>query len=182
MGFFSPEPAYNNPVMIDMKTGAMTPVERRYDLECLARLELENTAMKVQLAGRDARIAMLESQITELLAKMNTLSEQVARLSKNASNSSKPPVERHRQTAQIGPPSGARKAGGQPGHPGANRPLLPPERIDKIVDHYPSHDRSGRPLSGPVVGDPRIYQIFELRDKPVEAIEPSAAKRAGRKL
>ena len=85
--------------MIDMKTGAMTPVERRYDLECLARLELENTAMKVQLAGRDARIAMLESQITELLAKMNTLSEQVARLSKNASNSSKPPVERHRQTA-----------------------------------------------------------------------------------
>jgi len=101
VGFFSPEPAYNNPVMIDMKNGAMTPVERRYDLERLAWLESENAALKVQLAGRDARIATLESQITELLAKMNTLSEQVARLSKNASNSSKPPVERHRQTAQI---------------------------------------------------------------------------------
>ena len=168
--------------MIDMKNGAMTPIKRRYYLECLARLELENTALKVQLARRDARIATLESQNAQLLAKVNTLSEQVARLSKNASNSSKPPSSDIVKPPKSGPPSGARKAGGQPGHPGANRPLLPLERIDKIVDHYPSHDRSGRPLSGPVVGDPRIYQIFELRDKPVEAIEPSAAKNARRKL
>lgn len=30
-----------------------------------------------------------------------------------------------------------RKAGGQPGHPGAGRALLPEDRMDEIVDHYP---------------------------------------------
>jgi transposase len=30
-----------------------------------------------------------------------------------------------------------RKAGGQPGHPGAGRELRPEDQIDEIVDHYP---------------------------------------------
>ena len=30
-----------------------------------------------------------------------------------------------------------RKAGGQPGHPGAGRGLLPEDRMQEIVDHYP---------------------------------------------
>jgi transposase len=30
-----------------------------------------------------------------------------------------------------------RKAGGQPGHPGAGRDLKPEDQVDEIVDHYP---------------------------------------------
>ncbi len=32
---------------------------------------------------------------------------------------------------------GERKAGGQPGHPGAGRDLKPEDQVDEIVDHYP---------------------------------------------
>lgn len=38
-----------------------------------------------------------------------------------------------------------RKAGGQPGHPGAGRGLLPEDRMREIVDHYPDEcDECGR--------------------------------------
>ncbi|NLE28514.1 MAG: IS66 family transposase, partial [Phycisphaerae bacterium] len=62
------------------------------------------------MARYDARIAMLESQIAEFLAKMNTLSEQVARLSKNTSNSSQPPSSDIVKPPKSTSPSGTRKA------------------------------------------------------------------------
>ncbi len=57
-----------------------------------------------------------------------------------------------------------RKAGGQPGHPGHHRELVPLERVDTIVDLAPDtcrhcaqrlHARHG-------VGDPRRHQVTEL--------------------
>ena len=80
-----------------------------------------------------------------LVGEVVTLRERVraleARVGQNSSNSSRPPssdspyVPRRRVTP-VAPPSG-RRAGGQPGHTGHFRALVPPERVDIVVDHWP---------------------------------------------
>jgi transposase len=60
------------------------------------------------------------------------------RLSRNSRNSSLPPS----QDPPSAPPrpkrsASGRKRGGQPGHEGRHRPLLPLERVDEIVEHWP---------------------------------------------
>jgi uncharacterized coiled-coil protein SlyX len=47
--------------------------------------------LQVQLEQRDERIAVLEKQVAEPLKANAQLTEKVAKLSKNSSNSSKPP-------------------------------------------------------------------------------------------
>jgi len=81
-----------------------------------------------------------------LVGEVVTLRERVraleARVGQNSSNSSRPPssdspyVPRRRMTP-VAPPSG-RRAGGQPGHTGHFRALVPPERVDVVVDHWPT--------------------------------------------
>ena len=83
-----------------------------------------------------------------------------ARLGQNSSNSSRPPSSDGPQVKRGVPrrPSG-RKRGGQKGHPGHKRVILPP---DEVVDHKPS--RCGR-CDTPLVGDdpePVIDQVIEL--------------------
>ena len=86
-------------------------------LEQLATLRLENAALHAQNAALQARIRELE-----------------ARLGQNSSNSSRPPssdppqAPRKRQALRSG-----RKRGGQPGHRGACRALLPVEQVDEVV-------------------------------------------------
>jgi transposase len=99
------------------------------------------------------RIADLEAQLRDLQA----------RLQLNSTNSSKPP-----SSDPIGwkrkppaPPTG-RKRGGQPGHPKAHRPLVPPERLHSSTDCRPS---SCRRCDHPLVGDdpnPLIHQVADL--------------------
>ena len=57
-----------------------------------------------------------------------------------------------------------RKAGGQPGHPGHHRPLVPSDRVDTIVDLVPDACRhcEHRLHARHDVGDPRRHQITEL--------------------
>lgn len=117
-----------------------------------------------QLAQRDERIATLE-------AKVLALTELVAKLTKNSSNSSKPPSSDIVKPPQSGPSSGPRKPGGQPGHPGVYRSALSPDRIDKILSHYPTRCSRGHALEGPPVVEPRIHQTMELTEKPIEATE-----------
>jgi transposase len=98
---------------------------------------------------RDIRIAQLEvalaerdALITKLVALIEALEIEVARLSRNSTNSSKPPssdppgVER-----QPHKPSG-KKRGGQPGHPRHQRKQLPPDQVDEVIRHIP--ERCGR--------------------------------------
>jgi transposase len=74
------------------------------------------------------RVAALESDLRDLRAKLN----------QNSHNSSKPPSS-DPPSAPARPKSTprGRKIGGQPGHPGHSRPLLPPEQVDQFVACYP---------------------------------------------
>ena len=70
----------------------------------------------------------LEARVTEL----------ERRLSRNSRNSSLPPSQ-DPPSAPPRPkqPASGRERGGQLGHEGSHRPLLPPERVDEIVEHWP---------------------------------------------
>ncbi len=75
----------------------------------------------------------LEARVTEL--------EQ--RLNRSSRNSSLPPS----QDPPSAPPRPAKpgsggRPGGQPGHEGRHRPLLPLERVDEVVDHWPERCRA----------------------------------------
>lgn len=83
-----------------------------------------------------AEMAALRAANTALAAEVRELK---ARLGQNSSNSSRPPSTDppHVKRRPVAPPSG-RRAGGQPGHVGHFRALVPPARVDVVVDHWPS--------------------------------------------
>lgn len=98
----------------------------------IAELEAVAAEQAKALAEKDAQIARLEQQVRELLERLN----------RNSSNSSKPPssdppnVRAERQAKARG--KSGKKPGGQPGHKGTQRALLPPEQVDDFVDHFPT--------------------------------------------
>lgn len=111
--------------------------------ERIAELEAEGGRKDAQLAEKDARIAQLEGQVARLTAQVEALTKQVAelmeKLGRNSRNSHMPPSTDPPGTRAGKDKPGGRKRGGQPGHGGAQRALLPPEQVDEVVDLYPSH-------------------------------------------
>ena len=80
-------------------------------------LRAENAALKSRVAELETRIAALE-----------------ARLGVNSRNSSKPPsADPPNVAARPKKKPSGRKPGGQPGHKGTTRSLLPPEEVDRII-------------------------------------------------
>jgi transposase len=81
-----------------------------------------------------------EPTVTKLLeqdALIRLLQQRLDAANTNSTNSSKPPSSdapgvKHRKKT----PSN-RKPGGQEGHDGKNRPLLPVEQMDDVHDYYP---------------------------------------------
>jgi transposase len=120
-------------------------VSRDWRDDRIAELEQELARKDVELAAKDARIAQLEGQVATLTAHVETLMKQVAelteRLNRNSRNSHMPPSTDppgSRGGSGEDKPAG-RKRGGQPGHGGSRRALLPPEQVDEVVDVFPSH-------------------------------------------
>src|SRR3954467_2402923 len=101
-------------------------------LEQGAPLRQENAALRAENAALRAENAVLHEQVQEL----------EARLGQTSANSSRPPSTDPPQAPakRRAPPSG-RKRGGQPGHCGAYRGLLPVEQVDEIVAVVPDHCR-----------------------------------------
>ena len=100
-----------------------------------------------------AEVAALKAEVTELRA----------RLAQNSKNSSRPPssdppgVKREKKK-----PSG-RKRGGQPGHQGHHRMLLPPERVKPEVHRPEACRHCGMSLEGAAEAKPmRRHQVVEL--------------------
>ena len=94
---------------------------------------------------RETAVALL-LRVGELVEANRRLEARVAelerRLGRTSRNSSLPPSQDPPSAPpRPGRPGSGRERGGQPGHEGRNRPLLPVERVDETVEHWPAHCR-----------------------------------------
>lgn len=112
--------------------------------------------LEAALVAKDAEITALKAQVAELLERLN----------QNSSNSHKPPSSdppANRKQRRAKAKDKRRKRGGQKGHKGSRRELLPPEQVDQVVDHFPNEcEDCWRPL--PETPDPHAtrYQHTEV--------------------
>ena len=113
------------------------------------------------------RIADLEAQVAELMKQNAKLIEQVAALSKNSSNSSKPPSSDIVKPPKPKNPKGPRRQGGQTGHEGVTRPPFRPDQIDHAEDHHSTSCPLGHTVESEPTGEPKIQHTAELRDNPI---------------
>ncbi|HEY2786052.1 MAG TPA: transposase, partial [Fimbriiglobus sp.] len=113
-----------------------------------------------------AHNAKLEARVAELEAEVAALK---ARLNKDSTNSSVPPSAAHPHAKPDRKKRRSkRKRGGQPGHPKAERALIPVEECQDMVPCVPTECRKcGRELEG-VDPDPHRHQVWEL-----PAIQPT---------
>jgi len=137
--------------------------------------------LEKQLKQRDERIAALEKQVAELL-KINTelaeqvkkITDKVAKLSKNSSNSSKPPssdiVKPPRKTKNKKP----RNIGGQPGHTKHERTPFATDEIDDFQTHTldACPDCGGKLKEVENAG--RVIQQVEVVKKPIHIEQHTA--------
>ena len=128
----------------------------------IERLRDENERLRQQLDEQAKRIADLERQLA--------LKQQ------NSTLTSKPPSS----DGLAGQPrqrgrrvKSRRKAGGQPGHRGHHRELVPVERVDAVVDFAPDACRqcARRLHARHTLGDPRRHQVTELPSIPAHITE-----------
>ena len=130
--------------------------------------------------GRDAVVSVLlalSEQNERLQAQVETLTARVARqderiaqlerrLNRSSRNSSQPPsVDPPGPAPKRGKDSSGRRQGGQPGHEGKGRPLLPAWAVDDVVDHWPDRCDCGHVFAaGELVaaGEPVRHQVEEL--------------------
>ncbi len=122
------------------------------------RLRQENERLRQENAEQAKRIRDLEHQL--------------ALRQQNSTTTSKPPSSdglAGQQRVRGRRTKSRRQAGGQPGHPGHHRPLVPVERVNAIVDVVPEACRhcDHRLHARDDVGDPRRHQVTEL--PPIEA-------------
>ncbi len=110
-------------------------------------LEREIERLRRELADKDQQIrrqaeeiAQQQQQIADAEKQIADLERQLALRKQNSTNSSKPPSS----DGLAGEPrqrgrrkKSRRKAGGQPGHRGAHRPLVPAERVDEVRSVLP---------------------------------------------
>ena len=131
------------------------------------QLKRDVDRLRRALADRDRHIAEQAKRIAEAEQQIADLERQLALRQQNSTTTSKPPSsdglagrqrERGRRTKSR------RKPGGQPGHPGHSRPLVPPERANETVDLIPDACRhcQHRLHARDAVAGPRRHQVTEL--------------------
>ena len=113
------------------------------------------------------RCERLEAQVAALLATVAVLQaenrELKLRLAQNSKNSSKPPSSDLHQPKRKPPvASSGRHAGGQPGHAGKARELVPIEQVSEVVDRDPEACANcGTALQDAPRMDAMIRQVVE---------------------
>jgi hypothetical protein len=146
-------------------------------------LERENERLRRELVDKDEQIRRQVEQIAEQKQRIADAEQQIADLERqlalrkqNSTNSSKPPSS----DGLAGEPrkrgrrkKSRRKVGGQPGHRGAHRPLVPIEKVDEIRSILPAqcrhcgHGLPARIQQVQTAGDPQRHQVTEL--PPIQA-------------
>jgi transposase len=112
-----------------------------------------------------AYIVALEARVTALEAMVQTLQEQ---LNQTSRNSSRPPSSDPPSSPRPKRPRSKRRRGGQPGHPGQTRTLIPLEDVDKVVSLKPDQCQGCQaPLSG---DDPSPFRHHVIEIPPIEPV------------
>jgi transposase len=123
--------------------------------------------LEAMVVAKEARILELEQQVAEFREVVVELKE---RLGQNSSNSNKPPSS-DGPTSQSGDKGkkgnkkkkSTRKRGGQRGHKGHHRELVPPSEVTAVVDHYPAEcENCWQPLPQQPDQQPQRHQVTEL--------------------
>jgi transposase len=126
-------------------------------------------------AGREAVVEVLlamDRRIQQLEARVEKLERQLA---SNSRNSSRPPSSDPalRPPKRGKDPSG-RKPGGQPGHEGHGRELLPTVAVEEVIEHWPERCRCGHVFDAEervAVRAPKRHQVEELPELAVRVTE-----------
>jgi transposase len=120
----------------------------------IAELEAENAALK-------ARTADLEKRVEDLTQLVLTLKEQ---LDRNSSNSNKPPSSDtpSQKDERRGKGATGGKRGGQPGHSGSKRELVPPEQVNEFKNLFPSECENCWATLPQTPSDVQRFQTTEL--------------------
>jgi transposase len=111
----------------------------------IAELEAQLAARDALIAAKDARIQELEQLVVKLSEQIAGLLKQVEQLTelvnKNSRNSNLPPSTdppgSRGQSPKQGADAAKRKRGGQPGHRGSRRELVPESQVDQFIDLFP---------------------------------------------
>ena len=121
----------------------------------------ERTPPEVQayIRALEERIVLLEAMVHAFQEQVHTLQEQ---LNQTSRNSSRPPSSDPPQSPRPRRPRGQRRRGGQPGHPGHTRNLVPVEEVDEVVGLKPEQCQGCHtPLSGDDAS-PFRHQVIEM--------------------
>ena len=140
------------------------------------RLLRENEELRREVIQRERQIAERERQIADAEKQIADLERQLAGRKRNSTNSSKPPSsdglagEQRRRGRKH---KSKRKPGGQPGHPGHHRRLIPTAEVDALEVLLPKQcgncggSLPQKPGKVTTEGEPRRHQVTEL--PPVKA-------------
>src|SRR6267143_3397658 len=129
-------------------------------LAALSRDIWERTPPEAQ-----AYIGTLEARVATLEDRVRTLQEQ---LNQSSRNSSRPPSSDPPQSQRPTRPRGQRRRGGQPGHPGQTRTLVPVEDVDEVVVLKPEQcSGCHAPLSG---DDPTPFRHQVIEIPPIKPV------------
>jgi transposase len=103
----------------------------------ISQLRLQNDLLRSQVLALEQTHAQLQSDLRQLRADNQKLQDQIARLQRNSSNSSKPPSSDIVKPQKKGTRGGRhqRKIGGQKGHPRQERIPFAPEDIGSILPY-----------------------------------------------
>jgi transposase len=138
----------------------MSRPKRPQHTDAAERLKQEVERLRRELADREREIAEQAKRIAEL-------ERQLALRAQNSTTTSKPPSSdglAGRQRERGRRRKSRRRPGGQPGHPGHARPLVPAERVNAIIDLVPDACRHCQRVlrARDDVGDSRRHQVTEL--------------------